>query len=82
VLASLLLGVGLALWAPFAPAEVTGPRSGEVHIVVPGESLWTIARSYYPDHDPREVVYRLERELTRAGSPASVIFPGQRIILP
>ncbi len=80
VIAALTLGIGLALWSPFAPATIN--CTPEKHIVQPGESLWSIAREHCPGYDTREVVYQLEQELTRAGRPATQIYPGQLLTLP
>lgn len=49
------------------------------HVVKPGETLWGIARSTYPGHDPRKAVEALSRS-NHLGKRA--IQPGLEIVLP
>ena len=60
-----------------SPAPVAGSSSAAVHVVQPGETLWSIARSLEPDGDVRLVVDRLVDLNGRA--PLTV---GQRLQLP
>jgi hypothetical protein len=57
--------------APTAPAAV------HVHVVQPGESLWSIVRSSGARGDPRPIVDRLETEVDH--QPLQV---GERLVLP
>ena len=59
-----------------------GPASGierrpAVHIVQPGETLWSVARSLRPSGDVRGLVRQLEK--LNGGSSLAV---GQRLVLP
>jgi LysM repeat protein len=64
---------------------ITGPTgdlagqtaAAHVHVVQPGESLWSIVRSSGVSGDPRPVVDHLEAELDH--QPLQV---GQRLVLP
>ena len=74
----LLLG---ALGGGPLPASERGvvpmqPIAGEVHVVQPGDTLWTIARSLQPEGDVRPLVDRLSRQ--RGNDP---LVPGERIHL-
>jgi hypothetical protein len=64
-----------------APGSAGGaglePASTRVHVVAPGETLWSIVRARGDRGDPRPVVDRLEAELGRR--PLQV---GQRLVLP
>jgi LysM domain len=44
-------------------AARTGPIVGDVYVVQPGDTLWSIAERLEPNADPRPVVAKL-RELT------------------
>lgn len=69
-----MLGSGpLSASQPASPALV----SDRVHIVQPGDTLWSIARSLQPDGDVRRVVHRLAAQ--RDGAALQV---GERIALP
>jgi hypothetical protein len=82
--------VGLLLRGPLrgpgdGPLAVTGstgdlvmqPAAARVHIVQPGETIWSIVESSGVRGDPRPVVDRLESEVNHR--PLQV---GQRLILP
>lgn len=82
--------VGLLLRGPLGgpgdgPLAVTGspgdlvmrPAAAQVHIVQPGETIWSIVESSGVRGDPRPIVDRLEAEVNNR--PLQV---GQRLILP
>jgi nucleoid-associated protein YgaU len=53
------------------------PVVSGVRIVQPGDTLWTIARSFQPEGDVRPLVARLAK--AQGGAPLQ---PGQRVVLP
>lgn len=55
-------------------APVAGDGSGAVHVVQPGDTLWSIAAVVAPGSDPRPIVDELARRSGGAG-----LQPGQRI---
>lgn len=82
--------VGLVLCGPLSgPGDgsltVTGPTGdltmqtagANVHIVQPGETLWSIVRSSGVSGDPRPVIDRLEAQLNHQPLQA-----GQRLVMP
>jgi hypothetical protein len=56
---------------------VLRPAAVHIHVVQPGETLWSIVRATGGSGDPRPAVDRLERQL--GGRPLQV---GQRLVLP
>lgn len=60
-----------------APSSVAGTSQPAVHIVQPGDTLWSIARELEPEGDVRLVVDRLAA--LNGGAPLVV---GQRLALP
>jgi hypothetical protein len=66
---------------PLAAAGSDGVPSGQaavrVHVVQPGETLWSIVRSSGLRGDPRPIIDRLESETDHR--PLQV---GQRLVLP
>jgi hypothetical protein len=56
------LGSG-PLAAPGPDPSVAVPAAAVVHVVQPGETVWSIARSAQPHGEIRPLVDRLEREL-------------------
>lgn len=69
---------------PVGGGPLSAPRpapqvlvSERVHVVQPGDTLWTIARSLQPDGDVRRLVHRLATQ--RHGAALQV---GERIALP
>ena len=62
---------------PAGPVHAaTAQAGGRVHVVQPGDTVWSIARSLHPHGDIRIVVDRLE---TRLGG--ATLQPGQRVPL-
>ena len=57
-----------------------------MHVVSPGESLWTIASARLATEDPVLIdsLWRqiYERNRVVIGPDPSLIFPGQRLVLP
>ena len=56
--------------------ESAGPA--QAYVVQPGDTLWSIAATRYAG-DPREGVWKLERQNQLAGTTIS---PGQKLVLP
>jgi nucleoid-associated protein YgaU len=56
--------------------ETEPPRE---YSVKEGDTLWSLARTFAPNVDPRRFIYELRR---LNGLPTSSIYPGQRLILP
>jgi hypothetical protein len=59
------------------PVPAAGTASSVVHVVQPGDTLWTIARELEPNSDVRLTVDRLVD--LNGGAPLTV---GQRLVLP
>jgi LysM domain-containing protein len=70
------LGGGPPLTSPEAPLA-SRPVAARVHVVQPGDTLWSIARSLHPQGDVRDLVDRLAA--TRGRDALQV---GERIVLP
>ncbi len=72
-----LAGAGQATEPP-APVLTSAaePSPARVHIVQPGDTLWSVARGLQPDGDVRPLVARL-----RASSGGGPLIPGQRVRL-
>lgn len=68
---------GGSLTAPEPSTARLLPVSATVHVVQPGDTLWTIARRVQPEGDVRALVDRLE---DAAGGASLQV--GQRIVLP
>ena len=65
------------LTAPAAAPSAPVPAGAAVHVVEPGDTVWTIARQVTPpDEDVRATVDRI---IERNGSAA--LRPGQRLVL-
>ena len=72
-------GVLVALGIGFAQvAQGSAPPTTTV-IVKPGQSLWGIAATRYPDADIRQKVGDIER-LNHLSS--SIVFPGEQLVVP
>jgi len=82
VLTMLLAGrvvVGSIGGGPLSAPEPTSPVliTQQVHVVQPGDTLWTIARSLQPEGDVRRLVHQLAAQRSGAGLQV-----GERITLP
>jgi nucleoid-associated protein YgaU len=53
--------------------------TGQTVTVAAGDTLWSIASARYPDADPRQKVFQIERLNRLSGE---TIEPGQRLTLP
>jgi len=65
------------LWAVLARDTGAGPNP-RLHMVRPGETLWSIAETSYAG-DPREGVWLLQERNHLSGT---TIVPGERLLLP
>jgi Tfp pilus assembly protein FimV len=75
------VSVGRVLWSAAlgdSPAEPIGaePITGDVYIVQPGDTLWSIAQRIAPGEDPRPVVAALRE---RNGDVE--LTPGDRLVV-
>jgi nucleoid-associated protein YgaU len=71
---------GPSIARPARPADVdapTRPVAAEVHVVQPGDTLWTIARAFQPTGDVRPLVAELSKAM--GNHPLQ---PGQRVTRP
>jgi LysM repeat protein len=73
----LIAALALIAWAALARAS-HGAGPEQRYVVKPGDTLWSIAVRHYAG-DPRDAIYRIDR---RNHLGASVIVPGQRLVLP
>ena len=73
-----LAGAGQATELPTAVVPpAAAPSPARVHVVQPGDTLWSVARSLQPEGDVRPLVARL-----RGASGGGPLVPGQRLRLP
>ncbi|WP_018353620.1 LysM peptidoglycan-binding domain-containing protein [Longispora albida] len=82
VLTAILTMILLGLLALAAPSSLAAGTHGEaaVAVVLPGDSLWSIAARELPDMDPYTAVQRLK---AANRLPAGYqIHPGQHLVLP
>ena len=70
-----VVGLVAVLWLA-RPSAGSGPE--RVYVVKPADTLWSIATRHYAG-DPREGIWRLRE---RNDLEASVLRPGQRLVLP
>lgn len=80
LMASLFLALALLAARVLSSSEPLVAPAAQVHVVERYDSLWKIARRYYPDRDPREVVWAL-RQANPGVNPGNLRL-GQEIILP
>ena len=57
----------------------TPPRPAQVVVVQPGQTVWSIAESRYPNQDPRQTVDEIDRANHLSGG---AVYPGERLRLP
>jgi hypothetical protein len=72
VAALAITGMGVA-----SASGSSGGPSTHVHIVMPGESLWSIARGVKPEGDVRPLVAKLRHQLLNA-----TLMPGDELVVP
>ncbi len=60
-----------------ASAWASGTHSGQLYVVRPGDTLWSIVAARDPGRDPRPVVQEIAARLHGA-----VIYPGEQIRIP
>ena len=70
-----ITGIGVAS-ASGSSGRSTGP-STHVRVVMPGESLWSIAREVKPSGDVRPLVAKLRGQLSGA-----ILQPGDELVVP
>ena len=73
----LISALALIAWAVVARAS-HGAGAEVRYTVKPGDTLWSIAVRHYAG-DPRDAIYRIDR---RNHLGASLLVPGQRLVLP
>lgn len=59
------------------PSAESGPPLTQT-VVMPGDTLWSIARELAPDHDPRDVVAQIKKLNDLSGA----LIAGQQLFLP
>jgi LysM domain len=87
IAASMVLVAALAWLAGTATADAAGgggPSSAVYHslrsvVVLPGQSLWSIATQYAPGSDPRDVIHQIIDLNALSGTSVQ---PGERLWLP
>ncbi len=52
------------------------------YVVGRGDTMWGIAKRYYPDEDPRKVEWMIRRANGLEGPEGPVLRPGQRLWIP
>lgn len=57
----------------------TPPRPPQVVVVRPGQTVWSIAESRFPNQDPRQTVDEIDQANHLRGG---VVYPGERLRLP
>jgi hypothetical protein len=79
--AAVLLGVGLltltGVGVASAASTRVGPPETTIHVVLPGESLWSIAREVKPKGDIRSLVNKLGHQVR-----GSQLQPGDELVVP
>ncbi len=78
LLVVMVIAVGI-WWIAEASVDQEEIVVPDTHQVQPGETLWQIAKEYYPDTDPRKVVWEI-RELN--GMASATIYPYEVLKLP
>lgn len=72
-----LSALGVELFPGAQPPGSPGSPGGQVHVVQPGDTLWSIARNVQPDGDVRPLVDRL-----MAVNGGAALEVGERIVVP
>lgn len=77
LLAVAVMWVGVVAWMMLEPS----PDYEMVSVVVqPGDTLWGLATTHYPDRDPREVVYIIRE--ANGGLDPGALRPGDVVLVP
>jgi LysM repeat protein len=66
--------------SPVVPLKPGPAPGGKVYTVVPGDSLWKIAQSFYGDGSQSERIYQANKGVI--GANRNLIHPGQKLIIP
>lgn len=64
---------------PIMVADAGPPEVPDIYQVQPGDTLWVIARTHYPEQDPRRMVWEIQ-QLNGMDNPT--IYPNQILKLP
>lgn len=76
----LFLAVVLYLILFFTAGESQGGMDGYERIIVQnGDTLWSLARNYFPNSDPRRAIFEI-RKINSLEDPT--IYPGQVLEIP
>jgi nucleoid-associated protein YgaU len=78
LLVVMVIAVGI-WWIAEASVDQEEIVVPDTHQVQPGETLWQIAKEYYPKRDPREVVWEI-RKINQMKS--ATIYPYEVLKLP
>ena len=81
LLVTLLVASVTALPALQAGTDAAVPATTTV-VVQPGQTLWSVARTAVPGEDPRATIERIVSLNSLSGADASVVYPGQELIVP
>ena len=80
LLTLLVMVIGAALQpANATTAHVTGPGTGLTEVTVSeGDTLWSLAKSFAPSRDARDVVH----DISELNSLGAVLRPGDTLVVP
>ncbi|MGH7920259.1 MAG: LysM peptidoglycan-binding domain-containing protein [Candidatus Dormibacteraceae bacterium] len=77
VIGGSVLGLLLGMFTTSVLGATRSPA--QIVVVGPGQTLWSIAESRYPNQDPRQIVQEIDQENHISGG---AVYPGQRLRLP
>ena len=81
LLVTLLVASVIALPALQAGTDAAVPATTTV-VVQPGQTMWALARDAVPGVDPRATIERIASLNSLSGADASIVYPGQELIVP